>query len=147
MIAGLIGVVVPILPGIQLAWLGLLIYAWGTGFEKISLITVIVFLILTLLSLLLDYVVQVIGAKKFQASRFGLIGVFLGSLLGVFVFGFWGIILGPIIGAILGELLAARNIQQAFKSATGTVVGCVAGSLLKIVLILIMMGFFIASFL
>jgi uncharacterized protein YqgC (DUF456 family) len=145
MLAGLIGVVVPVLPGIQLAWLGLLIYAWGTGFEEISLAITIVFTVLTLLSLLLDYFIQVIGAKKFNASKYGLIGVFIGSTLGIFIFGFWGIILGPVIGAIAGELIAAGNIKQALKSAAGTMVGCIAGNLFKVVLILIMVGFFIAS--
>lgn len=145
MLAGLIGVVAPVLPGIQLSWLGFFIYAWGTGFERISLTVTIVFTVLMLISWAMDYLVQVIGAKKFNASKGGLIGVFIGSMIGIFVFGFWGIILGPVIGAIIGELIVARNIPQAFKSATGTLVGCIAGTLSKMVLILIMAGFFIAS--
>jgi uncharacterized protein YqgC (DUF456 family) len=145
LLAGLVGVVSPVLPGIQLAWLGFLIYAWGTGFERISLTTTIVFTVLMLLFWLKDYLVQVIGAKKFNASKGGMIGVFIGSILGTLIFGFWGIIIGPVIGAIAGELIATRNIRQALKSATGTVAGCLAGSITNIIFILVMTGFFIKS--
>jgi uncharacterized protein YqgC (DUF456 family) len=145
MLAGLVGIIVPVLPGIQLAWIGFLVYAWCTHFERISLVVAVIFTVLVFFSLLLDYFIQVIGAKKFNASKYGLIGVFIGSMLGIFIFGFWGIVLGPVIGAIAGELIAAGNIKQALKTAAGTTVGCIAGNLLKIVLVLIMLGFFIAS--
>src|SRR5512139_3952506 len=91
MLAGFAGLILPVLPAIQLSWLGLLIYAWGTGFERISLLTTVVFTLLMLFSMLLDWVAQLIGAKKFKASRYGLIGAFLGSLLGLAIFGFWGV--------------------------------------------------------
>jgi uncharacterized protein YqgC (DUF456 family) len=145
LLAGLVGVISPVLPGIQLSWLGFLIYAWGTGFERISLVTTIVCTVLMLLFWLKDYLVQVIGAKKFNASKGGLIGVFAGTILGPIIFGFWGIIIGPVIGAIVGELIAVRNISQALKSATGTVAGCLAGSITNIIFILVMTGFFIES--
>jgi uncharacterized protein YqgC (DUF456 family) len=109
LLAGLVGVISPVLPGIQLSWLGFLIYAWGTGFERISLVTTIVCTGLMLLFWLKDYLVQVIGAKKFNASKGGLIGVFAGTILGPIIFGFWGIIIGPVIGAIVGELIAVRH--------------------------------------
>ena len=93
MIAGLLGVVLPVLLGIPLSWLGLLIYALGTGFERISITTVIVFFLLTVLTLVLDFVTPMLGAKKYRASKFGIVGSFLGFAIGIFVLGFWGIIL------------------------------------------------------
>ena len=146
MVVGLLGVVLPVLPGIPLAWLGLFIYALGTGFERISIATAVVFFVLMLLTLALDFVAPMLGAKKYQASKFGTIGAFLGFTVGIIVFGFWGIILGPFIGALLGELLAKRKPKQALGSALGAFLGLVAGALFKIIVILVMAGFFIASF-
>ena len=145
MVVGLLGVVLPILPGIPLAWLGLFIYAIGTSFERISIATVIVFSILTVLALLLDFLAPMLGAKKYRASKLGVFGAFLGFTVGIFVLGFWGIILGPFIGALLGELIAGRRPRQALGSAFGTFLGFVAGTLFKIIVILVMAGFFIAS--
>lgn len=145
MLVGLIGVFAPILPGIPLAWLGLFIYAIGTGFERISVTTIIVFAAITALILLLDFLAPMLGAKKFQASRYGVLGAFLGLIVGVVFLGFWGIIIGPFLGAFLLEWLAKRKAKGALKAAFGTFIGYVVGALVKVIFILIMAGFFIAS--
>jgi len=145
MVTGLLGVVLPILPGIPLAWLGLFIYAIGTGFERISIATVVIFAILTVFALLLDFLAPMLGAKRYRASKLGVFGAFLGFTVGIFALGFWGIILGPFIGALLGELIAGRRPTQALRSAFGTFLGFVAGTLFKVIIILVMAGFFIAS--
>ena len=145
MIVGILGVVLPVLPGIPLAWLGLFIYALATGFERVSIATVVVFFLLMLITLILDFAAPMLGAKKYQASKFGIFGAFLGFIAGIFTLGLWGIILGPLVGAFLGELLARRKPKQAFGSALGAFLGFVAGTLFKIIVILVMAGFFIAS--
>jgi uncharacterized protein YqgC (DUF456 family) len=145
MAAGLLGIFLPILPGVPLAWLGLFIYAIGTGFDRISILTTVVFFILMLLSLLLDLLAPMLGASKYRASRYGIISAFIGLIIGIIAFGFWGIIVGPFAGAFLGELITKRPPRQAFRSAIGTFLGFIAGSLIKTILVLIMLGFFIAS--
>lgn len=145
LIAGLAGIVLPILPGVPLAWLGFFVYAIGTGFDRISITTTVVFSILMVLTLVLDLVAPMLGASKYKASKLGILGSFVGLMAGVIAFGFWGIILGPFIGALLGELVARKRPEQAFKSALGTLLGFLAGSLIKIVVVLTMAGFFIAS--
>ena len=142
---GLLGVVLPILPGIPLAWLGLFIYAIGTGFERISVLTVVIFAIITVFALVLDLLAPMLGAKKYQASKFGIIGASIGLIVGIIVFGFWGTILGPFLGALSFELIASRKPKRALGAALGTLIGFIAGSLFKIIIILIMAGFFIAS--
>jgi uncharacterized protein YqgC (DUF456 family) len=137
-------VILPILPGIPLSWLGLFIYAIGTGFERISVTTIIIFFVLMLISLAIDFFAPMLGAKKYKASRLGTVGAFVGITVGIF-FGIWGIILGPFVGALLGELISGKGTKQAFGSALGTFIGMILGSLLKIVIILVMAGFFIAS--
>ncbi|MFC1847079.1 DUF456 domain-containing protein [Chloroflexota bacterium] len=144
LLVGLLGVVLPILPGIPLSWLGLFIYAAGTGFERISLTTVVVFGVLMLLSLAIDFFAPMLGAKKYKASKMGILGAFAGITVGIF-FGLWGIIFGPFVGALAGEFLAGKETKQAFGSAVGAFIGMMLGSLLKMVIILVMTGFFIAS--
>ena len=144
MLVGLLGVVLPILPGIPLSWLGLFIYAIGTGFERISVTMVVVFFVLMLISLAIDFFAPMLGARKYKASRLGIWLAFVGAMVGIF-FGIWGIILGPFVGALVGELISGKGTKQAFGSALGTFIGMILGSLLKIVIILVMAGFFIAS--
>ena len=145
MFAGLLGAVLPFLPGVPLAWLGLFIYALVTDFENISVTVVVIFFVLTMFTLILDFVAPMLGAKKYRASKYGVIGAFIGFIAGIFVLGFWGIILGPLAGAFLGELISMRKPKQALGSALGAFVGFIAGALFKIVLIFVMAGFFIAS--
>lgn len=145
MLIGLIGSILPILPGIPLAWVGLLIYAIGTDFQRISIVTTIVFLVITLVVMAAGYFAPMIGAKKYKASRGGIIGSFLGLIIGIIVFNVWGLILGPFLGALAGELIVKKPPEQAVKSAFGTLVGFIAGTLLQVIVILVMAGFFLSS--
>ena len=142
---GLAGIFVPILPGLPLAWLGFFIYAIGTGFERISVLTVVIFFIVMLLILSLDLLAPAMGAKKYRASKFGILGAIIGSIIGLVVFGPLGIVLGPIIGAFVFELLAKGKPDIAFKTALGTFVGCIVGGIVKLVYLLILTGFFIEA--
>jgi uncharacterized protein YqgC (DUF456 family) len=144
-LAGLAGVFVPLLPGIPLAWAGLFIYAIGTGFERISVVTVVVFSVVMVLILVLDFLAPMLGAKKYRATKWGMLGAFLGSIAGIITLGPAGIILGPILGAFLFELLASKPPSGAFKSALGAALGFIAGALVKLVYLLILAGFIIAS--
>jgi hypothetical protein len=145
-ILGLVGVILPFLPGLAFVWLGVLIYAINTGFETISLATIIVFSVVTLLFTVLDLAAPLLGAKKYKASKFGIMGAFAGTFLGVLILGPVGIVLGPFLGALAGELLSGKEHSQAFNSAFGTVLGLLFGALLKLVFGLVMFGFFIVSF-
>ena len=144
-IVGLIGILLPFLPGLAFVLLGVLIYAFKTGFETISVATVIVFSIITLLFALLDFLAPLLGAKKYKASKLGIIGALVGTFLGVVIFGPVGIILGPFLGALAGELFSGKEKNQALSSAFGTVLGFLFGALLKLVFGLVMFGFFIVS--
>jgi len=137
-------VVLPVLPGIPLSWLGLFMYAAGTGFERISVTTITIFFVLMLVSLVIDFFAPMLGANKCKASRMGILGAFTGAIVGIF-FGIWGIITGPFVGALVGEFIAGKETKQAFSSALGTFIGMIMGSMLKIIIILVMAGFFIAS--
>jgi uncharacterized protein len=147
-LGGLAGVILPILPGgVFLSWLGYFIFAIFTNFQKISLASTLIFLGVSVIVSVLDFVAPLLGAKKYKASRQGTAGAFLGSVFGTLTFSITGIILGPFIGAVFGELLARKNTKDAVKTAFGTFVGFLAGALIKTVFILIMAGFlFVKAF-
>ncbi len=141
----LLGVFLPMLPGVPLAWAGLLAYAIHTDFQSISSTSIWIFLGLTLLTIIFDLLAPVIGAKRYNASPQGIIGSTIGLFLGIFILGPFGIIFGPLIGAFVGEMLSGKHPRIAFRSASGAFLGFLAGSLIKLSVILIMLGFFLAS--
>src|SRR4030043_2351699 len=87
MIAGLLGSVLPALPGSPLILLGAFIYAWHTGFESVTWMTLFWLLILILLSQFLEFFASVFGVKKFGGSGWGMVGAFLGGIFGIFAGG------------------------------------------------------------
>ena len=145
-IVGLVGTVLPALPGLPLVFGGMLLAAWAGGFEQISVFTVVVLGILTALSLAIDFWATALGAKRVGASRKALVGAVLGTFAGIF-FGPIGLFLGPFVGALTGELLHGRKLnQQGLGQATrvgfGTWMGIVFGVVLKLTLAFAMIGLF-----
>ncbi len=146
MLFAIASIILPLLPGgVPVAWLGLLIFAVGTGFERISFATVIIFLVITLLILVLNFFIPMLGAGKFKAGRWGMWGAMLGSFFGIFLWGFWGAMLGPFFGTALGELMAGRQILPSLKISLGTLAGIIVGGMINLVFVLVMLGVLIAS--
>ncbi len=143
---GLAGIVLPFIPGgLLAAWIGLFIFAIGTGFERISIATVVIFFVVVLVTMAIDFFAPMLAAGKFRASKWGIFGAMLGSFLGIFIMGLWGIVLGPFFGAILGELTGGKDYKQALKIGLGTLIGLIIGGIIKITVGLVMLGFLIAS--
>jgi len=129
------------LPGTPLVFAGIYIYAWLTGFTIISRNLIIIFLILTVVSVVIEYISSSIGSKKFGASKLGFLGAFVGAIIGVF-FVPWGLILGPLCGALIGELIVGKKIKEAFRAGGGAVLGFFGGTFLKIVASFVMIALF-----
>lgn len=144
-LVGLAGIILPFLPGVLIAWLGLFIFAIGTRFERISIATIVIFFIVTLLTFAFDLFVPLLVARKSQVSKWGFLGGSFGSFLGTATLGSRGIIIGPFLGTILGELINGTKHGRVLKIALGILIGIIAGTLLKIIVILTMLGFLIAS--
>jgi len=141
MLVGLAGCILPMLPGTPLVFAGIYIYAWLTGFTIISRNLIIIFLILTVVSVVIEYISSSIGSKKFGASKLGFLGAFVGAIIGVF-FVPWGLILGPLCGALIGELIIGKKIKEAFRAGGGAVLGFFGGTFLKIVASFVMISLF-----
>ena len=143
MAVGLVGTVLPVIPGILLIYAGYLLYGFATGWQAYGLTAIVVWSIVTGLVLLLDFYAGAMGAKRYGASRSGVWGSLIGGLIGTLAAGFPGLILGPFVGAAVGELLGGRSYQEALRSGWGTFIGFMVGSVVKIAIGVVMIGTFI----
>ena len=141
-IVGLIGVVLPALPGLPLVFLGMLLAAWAGGFEQVGVAVLVVLGLLTLLSFAIDFWATAHGAKRVGASRKAIIGAVLGTFAGLFVFPPFGLFVGPFAGALIGELLHGRELGNAARVGFGTWLGLVLAIVLKLGLAFAMLGVF-----
>jgi uncharacterized protein len=143
MILGIIGCLVPVLPGPPLSFLGLLLLhftRWGhfTGW------TLITFAGISIAVSVLDYLIPVWGTKKFGGSKYGTRGAVIGLITGL-LFGPVGIIAGPLIGAFVGELIFRDDFKYALKAGFGSLIGFLAGVGLKLAASLIMTFYFVRA--
>lgn len=130
-LAGLVGSILPFLPGPPLGWLGLLTIHF-TVYETYSTTFLAVTFGVMVVITLLDYLIPIWGTKKFGGSRAGVWGSTIGLVVGLF-FGPVGIIAGPFVGAFLGEFLVNRSeYRVAMRSAGGAFVGFLLGTGLKL---------------
>ena len=143
MLVGMAGIIIPIIPSIPLVWLGAFIYAIFTHFEKITWMLLLIFALITIFSIVLENLGNVYGAKKFGATRWGIIGSIVGTGIGFYMGGPIGLILGPIVGTVIFELIGGKGYKGALKSGLGNFVGFLGGSVIKIIVGLSMIGIFI----
>ena len=124
----LFGCIIPGLPGHPLNYLAMWCLQWAIHPFSISLL--IVFGILTVLVIVLDYLIPIWTGKKFGATRLGIIGSIVGMFAGIF-FTPVGMIAGTIAGAILGDLIAGKSGAHATKSGIATFFGTLVSIGLK----------------
>jgi uncharacterized protein len=139
MLLGVVGAVVPALPGSSLILISIII--WGIVSSSFAAIKVplIVTVIVLILSVGVDLLGSYLGAKQAGASKWGQIGAIVGLVVGflgllpTLPFGgpLLGILLGPLLGAIIGEYLYQRDLGIAFKAGIGIVVGSLIGNLIQ----------------
>jgi uncharacterized protein len=143
MLAGLAGTVLPVLPGIVLIYAGYLLYGLLTSWQQYGAGTMIFWGAVTGATLALDVWAPALGARRSSSSILGIWGSFAGAVIGLALFGLPGILVGTFAGAVVGELMAYRSIMEAIRSGKGALLGYLAGSLLKVVIGLVMVGTFI----
>ena len=144
-VIGIIGTVMPALPGAPVVFVGLLIAAWAEGFQKVGWFTLSVLAVLTLLSFVVEFFASSLGAKRVGASWAALFCAAAGAIVGLF-FGLPGFILGPFVGAVAGEYAARRNWRQASRVGLGTWIGMLLGIAGKLTLVFTMVGIFLTAY-
>ena len=142
-IIGIVGVILPALPGIVLNYIALILLYIAKGEVEYNLRMLIVFGMLTLSVTLLDYILPLMGARKYGASRMGVWGAVIGMLVGILFFPPFGIIFGLLIGAFLGELIAGKEQSQALRAGFATFLGSLTSMVVKLLLAIVMTVYFL----
>ena len=132
LILGLLGSIIPGLPGPPLSFIGILLIHFFTG-TQFSTSFLLTWAVIVILVFLLDYFMQVWGVKKFGGGRKAILGTFLGLFMGL-LFPPVGLLIGPFIGAFIGALLEVQGDNtRALNVAIGSFIGFVTGTILKLV--------------
>jgi len=141
---GLLGLVLPVLPGAPVLFLGLLFAAWADDFAYVGTQTLLALGVLALLTYAVDFVATALGAKRVGASNRAIWGAALGGLVGL-MFGLAGVVLGPLVGAVLGELSLRRDLKTAGRAGLGASLGLALGTAVKLSLGFSMIGIFLLA--
>lgn len=143
MIVGIFGSFLPVLPGPGISWLGLVLLYYTNAVPTNYWILGSTLLITVVISIL-DYIIPAKGTKKFGGSAYGIWGTNIGLIVGILAPIPFGFIIGPFVGAFVGELLHDyKDHRRAFKAATGSFIGFLAGSFMKFVICMMFLGLFI----
>lgn len=145
-LVGIAGTILPALPGVPLVFVGMLVAAWAGDFALIGWPTLTLLGVLCVLSIIVDFVAGVLGAKRVGASGWALFGAGLGTFVGLF-FGIPGLLFGPFVGAVAGELIAGGTLRRSAIVGVGAWLGFVFGTLTKIALCFTMLGIFVLALL
>lgn len=141
LIVGLIGCILPVIPGPPISYAGLLLLHI-TDMVQFSTAQLLFWLLLVVIVQVLDYFTPILGSKYSGGTKWGSWGCLIGSVVGVIFFSPWGIIVGPFAGAFIGELLGDRNTRDALKSGIGALLGFLLGTVVKVVVC----GYFVWCF-
>ena len=132
LVIGFVGCFVPVLPGPTIAYCALL-SALAIGDHAAPSVTVLVGAgLLTAMVTVLDYIVPAWGAAKFNCSRWGTVGCFVGTIAGLFFLPL-GVLAGPFLGAFLGEIVSGKAFAASLRGAAGALLGFLAGVAMKVV--------------
>ena len=129
-ILGLLGSVLPILPGPPVGFVGLLLMAVARQFSK-PLTPILILALATLGVIVFDYLLPLVMSKKYGASKWGVWGSVIGMVVGLFLTPL-GALFGAFVGAVIGEWIVHRKQNMALRAGFGVVLGSLLGTALKL---------------
>ena len=145
-VVGMVGTVLPAIPGSTLVFAGIALAAWIGDFARIPVWIVVVAGVLAALTWVVDVAAAAVGARRVGASPWAVAGAAIGTVAGIFT-GFVGLLFLPLAGAAIGEYLAERDMLRAGKVGLATWLGIVIGTALKVAIVFAMLGMFVAALL
>lgn len=145
-VVGVVGTVLPAVPGVVFVFGGIALAAWIDDFTRISAWTVGALALGTLVGIAADYAAAALGAKTAGASRLAIVGAAIGTVAGIFT-GLVGLVFMPLAGAAIGQYIAQRDLRRAGKVGIATWLGLLVGTVVKVTLVFTMVGVFIVALL
>lgn len=144
-ILGIIGCIVPMIPGTVFSYLGLLC-AFFCSSSTLSTTSLLIWLAISLVAMAADYYLPAVMTKRFGGSKSGAVGATVGVFAGFFLMSpFLGVILGPFFGAVIGELLHDKSDPaKALVVGFGSFASFIVGTGLKLIVSLVMMFYALA---
>lgn len=141
-LVGLAGVILPVLPGTPIIFVGILFFSAVTGFKIVTGQFLLIYAGLTAFSLIVDYLANYYGVKKMGGRTVGAIGAVIGLIIGLFIH--WtAVIILPFLFAVVIELIAGTRGDKALKAGTGAWIGLIFGGLLRFIIGCVMIGLFV----
>jgi uncharacterized protein YqgC (DUF456 family) len=140
-VVGLVGAIVPVLPGIPLIFAGIWLSAGVDGYRHLGLGWLLGIAAVGAVGLVVDLLAGALGAKRMGASSQAVWGALIGTMIGLF-FGIPGLLIGPFFGAVLGELSAGNSILRSAHAGVSAWVGLLFGTIVKLVSSLMMVALF-----
>ena len=137
---GIVGCFIPVVPGPLLAYCGVLCLLFTDA--PPSMTALVAFGAAIIVVSILDYVIPMVGAKRFNCSKYGVLGVAVGTIVGLFFLPF-GLVLGPFLGAFIVELIVKKSIADAALGGIGALLGFLASVLLRMLLCAVMLVYVI----
>lgn len=145
-VVGVVGTVLPAIPGSTLVFAGIALAAWIGDFAQVPVWIVVVAGVLGALTWVVDFAAAAVGARRVGASPWAVAGAAIGTVAGIFT-GLVGLLFLPLAGAAIGEYLAERDMLRAGKVGLSTWLGIVIGTALKVAIVFAMLGMFVAALL
>jgi hypothetical protein len=139
---GLIGTLIPALPGLSLVWVAMAGYGWVEGFRHLTWSFLLSALGVVILAQVAEQYARAWGAKRFGAGRAGAWGAVIGSILGLFFMPV-GLLLGPFLGALVAELMVGRPTHEALRAGWGGLVGVLGSVAVNFVMALMLIAAFV----
>ena len=143
---GLVGTIVPAVPGVTLIFAGMALGAWIDGFARIPVWVVVILGAFAAIAWTVDFAAAALGAKRVGASGRAIVGAALGTIAGIFT-GLWGLVFMPLVGAAIGEYSVQRDLRRAGKVGVATWIGLLLGTAVKIAIVFTMVGIFVTALL
>ena len=122
-LVGLVGLIVPIFPGIVVIWLATLGYGIVAGFEVAGIIIFVILTLLMIAGTTVDNVLMAAGSRKGGASWWTIVAGLVAGTIGTIVFPpFGGLIAAPLV-ILLIEFVRVRELNLAWRATGGMVIG------------------------
>lgn len=145
MLVGVLGSVLPLVPGPPVVWLGALYYAWNTGWTEVGWPSLVLLLLMAIIGGTADLWMGYLGASKGGASGWATLASLVGGLIGLVVFSVPGAIIGSIAAIVLVEYSRHRDWRKVMRASGGYLVGSLLATVVQVIICFLMIGVFVAA--